>query len=1721
MGLLMNPRLCVVLVSGGLLLAGCGGGSDDGGGPSMLPNLEREQPQALAASKDMGYWGSVIPLTMVPASAANLPNGKVLFWSANDRFTWKTGRGGTAYTALFDPDTGKSTEKLVNNTGQNMFCPGTSNLADGRILVSGGSNAASTSIYNPVTNAWSVAAQMNISRAYQANTVLRDGSVFTLGGSWAGGRGNKRPEIWTEAGGWRSLLGIATEPFLTNDPKGVFRSDNHMWLIPAGNGQVFHAGPSVNMNWIETSGIGSSRTAGLRGDDVDSMSGNAVMYDIGKVLKVGGSPAYQDVEATKGSYAIDIAAGVKVRKLVSMAYARAFHNSVVLPNGQVLVVGGMSYAKGFSDNTSVLAPELWDPTTETFTILAPMSVPRNYHSVALLLPDARVLSAGGGLCGEGCDANHPDAQIFTPHYLLNADGSVAERPVVQSAPATAVYGTTLAVTTDSAISEFSLVRLASTTHTVNNDQRRIPLTFQSTGVNSYALAVPTNPGWAIPGDYMLFAMNAQGVPSVAKVIRVASTGTPRLDPIAEQVATAGGPSFAVSPVTSGATSFKATGLPAGLAINARTGVVSGVATTAGVYTVSVFATNAAGTVSTDFRMQVLPAGAIRFVKLEQISEINGNAWASMAEINLLDSTGAVISRSSWKVSADSEEPSLDIGVAVNAIDGDPNSIWHTQWKMVDPRPPHHFIIDMGTPQRLSSLTYLPRQIGTNGIIAQFKVYGSTDGVSWGSPIASGDFRAQAGGNAAIKTVALSTGMVVPNAAPTISPPDDQNSRVGWRATLNVVATDDQATPLTYAATGLPAGMRIDAASGIISGTPTTEGKQTVTLRVTDAQGASATQTFVWGVTAGAVNVTSVAAPILAVGAPSAYVVSTTGALAGTQYSWDYGDGSAPTAYGSTPASAHTFGAPGLYYVTLTVKSPTGQLTPYRFTQAVVGAGAKSQAVTSSSLLFEPASSSYGARIWVVNADAGTVSVLDAVTLAKLSEIAVGQSPRTLTLLNVSGGARQVWVANRASATVSVIDASTRAIAKTLAMPAASQPYGVAASPKGDFVYVVLEATGRLLKLNPAGNVLNTVDVGTNSRHVSVSPDGAVLLVSRFISPPLPGEGTANVQTTALTGGEVRVVTAASMLVRAQPIVLQHSEKADSTVQGRGIPNYLGAAAISPDGLSAWLPSKQDNIKRGFQRDKQALDFENTVRAISSRIDMRTLTEDHPARVDHDNSGVASAAVYHPTGAYVFVALEASRHVAVLDPVGKRELFRVDAGRAPQGLVVSADGTRLFVSNFMDRTVAAYDLKPLTQKGLLRLPAREKNRAIAAETLPADVLVGKQLFYDARDTRLARDSYMSCATCHNDGGHDGRTWDLTAQGEGLRNTISLLGRAAGHGALHWSGNFDELQDFEGQIRALAGGSGLMDDMEFNTGTRNQPLGEAKGGLSPELDALAAYVKSLDTFAPSPNRTGPRGTLSSAGTLGRVVFAANCATCHGGANFSQSALGSLRDVGTLKATSGKRLSGELAGTDIPTLRDAWATAPYLHDGSAATIEDAIKAHTVLTLTARDLANVASFVREIDSSEPAVNVTPRGRYVKFEALSELNGKPWSSMAEFDLLNSAGAALSRAGWKFETDSEETNAGSGLIANAFDGNPNTFWHTQWMLKDPAPPHHVVIDMGTAQPVSGFRYMPRIGGGNGTVKRYRLFVSNNKLNWGVAVAQGDLGHVGAADATKSVMFVKP
>jgi YVTN family beta-propeller protein len=706
---------------------------------------------------------------------------------------------------------------------------------------------------------------------------------------------------------------------------------------------------------------------------------------------------------------------------------------------------------------------------------------------------------------------------------------------------------------------------------------------------------------------------------------------------------------------------------------------------------------------------------------------------------------------------------------------------------------------------------------------------------------------------------------------------------------------------------------------------------------------------------------SVNAPVIVAGGTASYAVA---AVAGTTYSWDFGDGSAATAFSASAAATHAYAQPGVYAVALTARAADGSVGRRNFVQAV-GATPTARKPNASGATALEARANASARLWVANPDNDSVAVVDTATNARVAEIAVGTSPRSVAVAPDG----RIWVVNKASATLSIVDPATLAVARTVALPRASQPHGLVFAPGGGAAFVVLEALGQLQRLDASsGAVQATAAVGANPRHLSITGDGATVLVSRFITPPLAGEGTATVTTTT-GGGEVLAVNASTLAV-GKTVVLRHSDKTDTEIQGAGIPNYLAAATISPDGKSAWVPSKQDNVRRGTLRSGQGLDFQNTVRAISSRIDLATLAEDYARRIDHDNSSLGTAAAFHPSGAYLFVALETSRQVAVVDAAGGRELFKADVGRAPQALSVSADGRTLYVQNFMDRGIGVLNLAPLVANGELRLPAVATVATVGADKLSAQVLSGKQLFYDARDTRLARDSYMSCASCHSDAGHDGRTWDFTGFGEGLRNTIALKGRAGtGHGFTHWSANGDEIQDFEKQIRDFAGGTGLMSDAQYATGTRAQPLGDRKAGVSADLDALAAYLGSLDTFAPSPLRNAD-ASLTTSAQAGKAVFAnANCASCHAGAPFTISAdANALRNVGTLRTSSGQRLGAPIGGLDVPTLRDVWATAPYLHDGSAPTLAAAVQAHSGTNLGATDLSNLVSYLQQIGAEEAA---------------------------------------------------------------------------------------------------------------------------------------------------------
>ena len=482
-----------------------------------------------APPRGQGEWSPTIDFPLVPVSMALAhTNGKVVVWSSYAASTFGGSNGGNTLTATYDPATGIVSQRNVQNTNHDMFCEGLSMDSTGRFIATGGNNAPATSLYSPKYDVWTRQAAMNIPRGYQAQATLSNGNIFTIGGSWSGGNTvPKNGEVYNPfTNTWTLLGGAPVAPILTADQQGVYRADNHAWLFGWKGGSVFQAGPSKRMNWYGTAGGGSTASAGFRGDDGDAMCGNAVMYDAaaGKILTVGGAPNYQGSDATANAYVLTIngpntAAGVQ--KINPMWFQREFANAVVLPNGKVFITGGQIHGQPFSDDTAQLQPEMWDPVTTQFTKLASQTVPRTYHSTAILLPDATILSGGGGLCGD-CATNHYDAQIYSPSYLFNGDGTRAARPVILSAPAQVAITTprsTLTATTNVPVASWSLIRLGSTTHTVNTDQRRIPLFGKNTG-NTYELELPTDPGIFLPGYYMLFAMNAQGTPSIAKYIWV-------------------------------------------------------------------------------------------------------------------------------------------------------------------------------------------------------------------------------------------------------------------------------------------------------------------------------------------------------------------------------------------------------------------------------------------------------------------------------------------------------------------------------------------------------------------------------------------------------------------------------------------------------------------------------------------------------------------------------------------------------------------------------------------------------------------------------------------------------------------------------------------------------------------------------------------------------------------------------------------------------------------------------------------------------------------------------------------------------------------------------------------------------------------------------------------------------------------------------------------------
>jgi hypothetical protein len=288
-----------------------------------------------------------------------------------------------------------------------------------------------------------------------------------------------------------------------------------MFLAP--DGTVFNVGPDQATAFLNTASTGSwttgpSRVFGWRD------YGSAVMYDAGKILVVGGGSPTATAEV------IDLTGARTWSFTGSMAVARRQTNATLLADGTVLVTGGTN-ASGFNSaptTSAVLAAELWNPADPgQWKKLASMSHHRLYHATALLLPDGRVLSAGSGQPAASGLTDDLTAEIFSPPYLFNPDGTPATRPVISSAPTKITYGSIFTVTTASAasIAKVTLIRLSSVTHSFNQNQRGNVLSFTA-GSGDISVTAPLNNKLAPPGHYMLFIVTTSGVPSVAKILQI-------------------------------------------------------------------------------------------------------------------------------------------------------------------------------------------------------------------------------------------------------------------------------------------------------------------------------------------------------------------------------------------------------------------------------------------------------------------------------------------------------------------------------------------------------------------------------------------------------------------------------------------------------------------------------------------------------------------------------------------------------------------------------------------------------------------------------------------------------------------------------------------------------------------------------------------------------------------------------------------------------------------------------------------------------------------------------------------------------------------------------------------------------------------------------------------------------------------------------------------------
>jgi hypothetical protein len=451
----------------------------------------------------VGQWGSVFSWPFVPVHVSLLPTGEVLGSDA------QTFAGHDA--RVWNPATNVFT--AVPNATTNLFCAGHCVLPDGRVLEVGGHSATheglrDTNIFNPQTRQWTLVAPMTYPRWYPTATTLGDGRVLvTAGESTCGGCDVEVPEIYNpQTNTWTQL----------NSARLALPYYPHMFLLP--DGRVLASSTSEHPILTQVLDIPTQTWTVVDPGVFDG--GSAVMYLPGRIMKSGTSanPDDPSVPSREQTFVIDMTSPTPAwQETAPMVFPRTYHTLTLLPDGNVLATGGGITTDAVAASGAVQPAELWSPTTRTWSTMASLQGARLYHSMALLMPDARVLIAGGGrFFGQADPTDRLNGQMYSPPYLFKG-----ARPTITSAPATTTWGAHMTVQTPDAsrIASVSFIRLGSVTHAFNMDQRYLPLSFTLAG-GTLDVQAPANANLAPPGYYMLFILDGNGVPSVASIVKL-------------------------------------------------------------------------------------------------------------------------------------------------------------------------------------------------------------------------------------------------------------------------------------------------------------------------------------------------------------------------------------------------------------------------------------------------------------------------------------------------------------------------------------------------------------------------------------------------------------------------------------------------------------------------------------------------------------------------------------------------------------------------------------------------------------------------------------------------------------------------------------------------------------------------------------------------------------------------------------------------------------------------------------------------------------------------------------------------------------------------------------------------------------------------------------------------------------------------------------------------